>query len=200
MLVQGVLPITSPIAEDDGAAVNALLAAGCAVIHLRKPGWSQDMLQEWMIGIAPDRRSQITLHGDHETARALGCGGYHQAQATTDQLDTATGKQRLRASRSWHALDEPQQGVDYGFISPVWPSTSKPGYGPTWDWPTLLAALSDWPVPVLALGGVNPERCAVAKNAGFAGVAVLGWLWQDLDATALVNRWQQLLAAWAAPA
>ncbi|MEW6488362.1 MAG: hypothetical protein AB1578_10695, partial [Thermodesulfobacteriota bacterium] len=47
-------------------------------------------------------------------------------------------------------------------------------------------AVQGLPLPVLALGGVTPERLAPAAAAGAAGAAVLGSLFQapDLEAQA----------------
>lgn len=71
---------------------------------------------------------------------------------------------------------------DYVTLSPVFPTLSKPGYGPPLH-PTGLARLvRRVPVPVLALGGVDtPERAARCVAAGAAGVAVMGAVMRAAD-------------------
>jgi thiamine monophosphate synthase len=77
---------------------------------------------------------------------------------------------------------------DYLTVSPVFPSASKPGYGP----PLGLAGLAGLVRlaagrPVLALGGVEtPERAAACRAAGAAGVAVMGAAMRSSDPAGLV--------------
>ncbi|MET7402771.1 thiamine phosphate synthase [Dactylosporangium sp. NPDC005572] len=66
-------------------------------------------------------------------------------------------------------------GVDYATLSPIYPTRSKPGYGP----PLGLAGLGRMAlavsVPVYALGGVDsPARVRDCLDQGAAGVAVMG--------------------------
>ncbi|WP_229400578.1 thiamine phosphate synthase [Micromonospora okii] len=64
---------------------------------------------------------------------------------------------------------------DYVTLSPVYPSSSKPGYGPPLGPRGLGDLIRVSPVPVLALGGVEtPEQVRACVEAGAVGVAVLG--------------------------
>jgi thiamine-phosphate pyrophosphorylase len=76
----------------------------------------------------------------------------------------------------------------YVTLSPVYPTPSKPGYGPPLG-PTGLARLIPHsPVPVLALGGVaTPEQAAACRLAGAAGVAVMGAVMCAPDPAQLVH-------------
>ena len=87
-------------------------------------------------------------------------------------------------------------GLEYVTVSPVYPSASKPGYGP----PLGLSTLRDWcsasAVPVLALGGVDsPERAAACVRAGAAGVAVMGAVMTAADPTAVVRELVEAVCA-----
>lgn len=76
--------------------------------------------------------------------------------------------------RSAHADDLHRVSTeDYVTLSPIFPTDTKPGYGPALG-PDAAAALSP-PVPWLALGGVtSADRAARCAAAGAAGIAVLG--------------------------
>jgi thiamine-phosphate pyrophosphorylase len=65
------------------------------------------------------------------------------------------------------------QGVDYYFFSPVFPTSSKPDQPPTGIGPLRAFCQTAAPTPVLALGGITPERVSVCQSAGAQGVAVL---------------------------
>lgn len=73
-------------------------------------------------------------------------------------------------------------GCDWATLSPIFPSASKPGYGPTLG----PAALRDAPLPVFALGGVDADRAEASMAAGAAGVAVMGAVMAAPDPAAAV--------------
>ena len=60
-------------------------------------------------------------------------------------------------------------GADYVTLSPIFPSISKPGYGPALGLAAIREASAR--VPVLALGGVTHETVAECLDAGAAGGA-----------------------------
>jgi thiamine-phosphate pyrophosphorylase len=70
----------------------------------------------------------------------------------------------------------------YATVSPVWPTKTKPGYGPPLGPDGLRKLVAVGPVPVLALGGVEtPEQVTACVRAGAKGVAVLGALMRATD-------------------
>jgi thiamine-phosphate pyrophosphorylase len=79
--------------------------------------------------------------------------------------------------RSCHSAAElrraAEEGCDWVFLSPVFPTPSKPGYGPALGLDGLAALVPGAP-PVLALGGVRPADVAGCLAAGAHGVAVMG--------------------------
>jgi thiamine-phosphate diphosphorylase len=78
------------------------------------------------------------------------------------------------------------EGCDYVTLSPIFPTASKPGYGPALGTATLAsmiralvasssASRGDRSAPaVYALGGVLPAQVAACLAAGARGVAVMG--------------------------
>ncbi|MER7592203.1 thiamine phosphate synthase, partial [Micromonospora sp. NPDC127501] len=72
----------------------------------------------------------------------------------------------------------------YATISPVWPTRTKPGYGPPLGPDGLGKLIEVSPVPLLALGGVEtPDQVSACAEAGAVGVAVLGALMRAEDPT-----------------
>ncbi|MFF0469752.1 thiamine phosphate synthase [Micromonospora zamorensis] len=72
----------------------------------------------------------------------------------------------------------------YATVSPVWPTKTKPGYGPPLGPAGLRKLIRTSNVPVLALGGVEtPEQVTACVQAGAKGVAVLGALMRAKDPT-----------------
>ena len=104
----------------------------------------------------------------------LGADAVHLAEA--DPLPAA-GVALI--GRSCH--DVPRLSIeDYVTLSPVYPTQSKPGYGPAIA-PAAAAELAGR-VPWLALGGVDTaERAAACAVAGAQGVAVMGAIMRAPD-------------------
>lgn len=75
----------------------------------------------------------------------------------------------------------------YAMVSPVFPTPSKPGYGPPLGLDGLARLVARSPVPVLALGGVTPGNAAGCLAAGAAGVAVMGAIMRADDPAAVVR-------------
>lgn len=79
------------------------------------------------------------------------------------------------------------EGVDYVTLSPVFPTVSKPGYGPPLGAQELARLCGQVPgLAVVALGGVGPGRVRPCLAAGAAGVAVMGEVMRSADPGALV--------------
>lgn len=75
----------------------------------------------------------------------------------------------------------------YAMVSPVFPTPSKPGYGPPLGLDGLARLVARSPVPVLALGGVTPDTAYRCVAAGAAGVAVMGAVMRARDPAAVVR-------------
>lgn len=83
------------------------------------------------------------------------------------------------------------QGSHYATLSPIFDTTSKPGYGPALG----PGALRGHPLPVWALGGVNAANAGACLEAGAAGVAVMGCVMRANDPAAAVAALCTALAA-----
>jgi thiamine-phosphate pyrophosphorylase len=117
------------------------------------------------------------------TSRKPGLSGGHCSDSRP-----AAGERALLVGRSCHDANElaALSDEDYVILSPIYPTATKPGYGPALH-PEGAAALRP-PVPWLALGGIDsPERAAACARSGAAGVAVLGAVMRAVDPAATVR-------------
>ncbi|MCJ2068197.1 thiamine phosphate synthase [Methylobacterium sp. J-030] len=141
----------------------------------------------------------LTVGGDVALTRVLGADGVH--------LGGGSGPEAIAAARdalgagarigvSVHAPQEVAQaaaaGADYVTLSPIFPSASKPGYGPALGSGGLVAARRTG-LPVVALGGIGPDTVAKCRRAGAAAVAIMGGLMRAGDPAAAARA---LLQAW----
>jgi thiamine monophosphate synthase len=95
--------------------------------------------------------------------------------------------------RSCHGVPE-LTGEDYVTLSPIFPTATKPGYGPPLG-PETANRLAGG-VPWLALGGIDSaRRAAECAAAGAAGVAVLGAVLRSDDPGQVVDELRAGLGA-----
>ena len=100
----------------------------------------------------------------------------HLAERDPHVNAALVGRSRHRSSDLSHA--------DYVTLSPIYPTASKPGYGPPLG-AVEAARVAD--VPWLALGGIDSaRRVAECRAAGAAGVAVMGAVMRADDPAAVV--------------
>lgn len=185
-------PPTAVANETDLA--SEMLAAGLARLHVRKPTFSRQEMADYVARIPAHHHAQLVLHSHHALVSELNLGGIHLTAAARKGL---TGRPKLRAgqtlSTSFHTLAEVQQHrrkYDYVFLSPVFASISKHNYPAAFELSTLTEALrklllrTGYRPDVLALGGIESRNLATVRQAGFAGAAVLGAVWQSPDPVA----------------
>ncbi|MDB6170419.1 MAG: hypothetical protein JWM88_3283 [Verrucomicrobia bacterium] len=194
------LVVISPETEDprELAVMGSLLAAGLERYHVRKPVWSREQLRHWLTVVPAEWRPRLVLHQHHQLVDEFGLGGRHWRDmpgnaggSTAPFLTAALSAPGRLASRSCHELGALQAAFDrYDsiFFGPIFPTMSKPGYGPSGsfspqDVSLLLRARTaeQRRASVLALGGITAETAPRAIALGFDGVAVLGAIWQSED-------------------
>ena len=78
---------------------------------------------------------------------------------------------------SVHTLGEAKrrerEGADFVTYSPIYPTASKPGYGPAVGLDNLRRVAGAVKIPVFALAGITPERVSECLDAGAYGIAVM---------------------------
>jgi len=79
-------------------------------------------------------------------------------------------------------INENYQYFQYLIYGPVFPSISKSNYLPTETIDKMSKDLREIEerlgIPIIAVGGITLENFSQALNAGFAGVALRGYIWQ----------------------
>ncbi len=180
----------------------ALFEGGCRWLTVRDkdlPERERRALAARLVRIGHEAGATVLVSGDVATAEAAGADGIHvPAGVAVSDLRRILGAGAL-IGVSAHSADDLSRaaadGADYATLSPIWETSSKPGYGPALG-PEPLAALSAGAgLPVLALGGVTAERVPALRDAGAAGFAVMGEVMRATDAAGCMRT---LLEAWRA--
>ena len=186
--------ITSPaFLADEGASVNALFEAGLEILHLRKPHSSSDEVERLVQSVSEPFRNRIVLHEHFELVGKYGLKGIH----LNARNPVAPEGYRGHISRSCHSLQEVEGWkavCDYVFLSPIYDSISKEGYGAHFTAEQLqdarLCGLID--EKVVALGGICTDNIPEVNSFGFGGVALLGDVW-NREGAEFLPHFHQLL-------
>jgi thiamine-phosphate pyrophosphorylase len=178
-------------------------AGGCRWVSLREkdlPPDEQVALAQKLAPIAKRYGARLTLHGDADLARRAGVNGVHLA-ATGDAAGARAmlGPQALLGISIHNAAEaaalDPRV-VDYAIAGPAFLTVSKPGYGPALGPDGLAAVCRAALVPIIAIGGIEPENIGDVIKPGVAGVAVMGSVMRSAEPEEMMKN---LLAALAAP-
>ena len=155
--------------------LTAVVAAGARGVVLREkdlPDGERDRLASWLADLLGPVGGVVVRAGAAGGADAVHLSATEPFPCPRPAL----------VGRSCHSAGElaraRAEGCDYAFLSPVFPTPSKPGYGPALGVAGLAALVAAGP-PVYALGGVRPEHVRDCMAAGAAGIAVMGPVMRD---------------------
>ena len=163
--------------------VAAAVDAGAPAVVLREKDLPRADRHDLAVQLreATEGAAALIVAGDPALARAVGADGVHLAADDPWPGDSAAG---LRVGRSCHTAVELMAAATggvaaYATFSPVYATTSKPGYGPALGFDGLAAGCRavagvGSPLAVYALGGIGPAQAVACLAAGAAGVAVMG--------------------------
>ena len=182
--------------------VSACAAAGLPLVQVRDKAASGRELVELARAVrevtAPTG-SRLVINDRVDVAAAVGADGVHLPAGGIPPRDARAllGPGPL-VGVSTHSPAEAEgaagEGADYVVFGPVYDTPSKREYGRPQGLAALAEACRRTPVPVLAVGGVTPERVGELRAAGAAGVAVIRGLLTAADPARATRAY---LAAWA---
>jgi thiamine-phosphate pyrophosphorylase len=133
--------------------------------------------------IAGRHGMHLSVSRDVDLAAACGASVHLQSAAAV-----GPARQRLGAGAvigvSAHGLGDVEAaaaaGAEYVTLSPIFLTSSKPGYGPALGIAAISAAAKAG-IAVVALGGVTADVVQPCIDAGAAGVAVMGDIMRSDD-------------------
>ena len=162
--------------------VEECLAAGLRAVQLRE----KDLEVRELLALATPLREATRHHAARllvndraDVALAAGADGVQRTHASLPvSALRGIAPAGFLVGASVHseaeARDAAGQGADFIVFGPVYDTASKRRYGPPQGLAALEAVTRAVDRPVLAVGGLTPERVPEVLAAGAAGVAVIG--------------------------
>ena len=167
--------------RDLAAVVGRCLAAGLPAVQVReKDLGAADLafLCRRLRDSTRDHGALLIVNDRLDVALAVGADAVQRTGTSLDVKDMrAVAGRRLRIGASVHSLedavDAEVKGADWVVFGPVFDTPSKRAYGPAQGLDRLATVARGLRIPVIAIGGITPERVADVRGAGARGVAVI---------------------------
>ena len=171
-------PATVPNEAD---IISYLLSNELATVHLRKPDSSVDNVRKLLKAIPASLHNKIVVHNHLELSNEFGIKGLHfnrHTQHLIKNYESFPGSKSISTHGLNEITDLPSV-FDYYFLSPIFASTSKPGYGGnSFLMKDILKFAKQNPDrKLVALSGITHKNIYKVKQAGFYGAAILGGFW-----------------------
>lgn len=187
---------------------EAVLAAGDAVVlHVRGPATGGRRLWEIARRLRPaatETGALLVVNDRVDVARLAGADGVHLGERSlpADVARTLLAPDAL-VGVSVHgpagAARAAAAGADYLVVGTVFETPSHPGRPGAGVELLDRVAVAAPGVPLVAIGGVSPERVAPCRAAGARGVAVLRGVWEPSDTEGAVAGYLEVMGEWPGP-
>jgi thiamine-phosphate pyrophosphorylase len=162
-------------------AVAAALEGGVRAVQLREKDLSAAelySLARQLRALTREFGAKLLINDRIDLTLAVEADGVHLG---TRSLPTAEARRLLGPAPligvSTHRPDEiaeaASQGADFVTFGPVYLTPSKEPYGEPVGLEALRSACSASPLPVFALGGIQPHRISEVLDSGAHGVALI---------------------------
>ena len=180
---------TRPLLEVARAAFDG----GCRWFSLREKhllAAERRALLAELVALGRPYNATVMVHDDIDAAAATGAGGVHlpsHGDPVVARARLPRGLIGISAHTAAEAAALLTTGADYATVSPIFLTDSKPGYGPALGLAGLAATVAAARGPVVALAGITPANARACRDAGAAGIAVMGEVMRAADPEATIR-------------
>ncbi|NOU98020.1 thiamine phosphate synthase [Paenibacillus sp. LMG 31456] len=167
-------------------------------LHLREKQCGARELADWYNTLQPlFEPAALYINDRLDAALAVGAPGVQLAYSS---LSVAQSRRILpanvRIGCSVHSAEEAaaaaQNGADYVLYGHIFDSNSKPGLPPRGT-AALSEVVEACPIPVIAIGGIEPDNVDEVLSTGCSGIAVLSQILLHQDPAGQIARFHKTL-------
>ena len=161
--------------------VGECLAAGLPAVQVREKDLGAAdlaLLCRRLRGLTLDTQAMLIVNDRADVALAVGADAVQRASTSLPVKDLrGLVGDRLKIGASVHSLQDALEaevnGADWLVFGPIYDTPSKRAFGPPQGLDKLRRVATAVRLPVIAIGGITPERVGEVKRAGARGVAVI---------------------------
>ena len=164
------------------ARLEKALANGLRLIQVREKHLSKTELKTFarnVIALAKPYAARVLINANIELADSVGADGVHLPAASLMAMQAKP--QGLLCGASCHNAIQLEHaanlGLDFVLLSPVISTRSHPDIA-TLGWREFSHLIQNYPLPVYALGGLQPQSMVGAWQHGAHGIAMQRAVWE----------------------
>lgn len=173
--------ITNPFSiENEFQILHQLFEEGLELVHVRKPTYSEKEMRSFLSHIEDKFYSKLVLHEQHHLAHDFNINRIHLKEKNRVDVSENFQKTVSYLSTSVHNINDFNELPPYfdnAFLSPVFESISKEGYGKNSTILETIVHRTNFNTKLVALGGLDENNMKIALDSGFDSVALLGSIW-----------------------
>ncbi len=179
--------------QNETEIINDLFQEGLELLHIRKPFITSEEMKDFIRKINSKFYSQLVLHGHYDLAKDFNISRFHFREIDRrSNLNTSfTNKIISTSVHDIETFNELNEEWEYSFISPVFPSISKKGYGENSNILNDTKRRNNAKVKLIALGGINEKNIHEIFDHNIDGVALLGAIWETLEPIQIFKKCRQ---------
>jgi thiamine-phosphate pyrophosphorylase len=169
------------IIQNETEVINELFQDGLDLLHIRKPFINSEEMMDFIQKINSKFHQQLVLHSHYDLAENFNISRLHfrEIDRQNELYKSFIDKTISTSVHDIQTFNELNEDWEYSFISPVFPSISKKGYGEN---STILNDIKNRAhsnVKLIALGGINENNIHKVFESEVDGVALLGAIWES---------------------
>lgn len=171
------------IVQNETELINELLQEGLNLLHIRKPFINAEEMTGFIQKIDSKFHSQLVLHSHYDLAENFNISRFHfrEVDRQNGLSQSFTDKTISTSVHDIETFNELNEEWEYAFISPVFPSISKKGYGENSNILDDIKKRDHQNVQLIALGGINENNINKVLDNKVDGVALLGAIWENTE-------------------
>lgn len=167
--------------------IRQLFEAGLKRFHIRKYWLNDTEMKQYLDAIDPAFHQYLVLHTHYHLAKTYGISRLHFREEDRLAEQYMDYKNEYSLSTSVHdiaAFNQLDATWQYAFLSPMYPSISKQGYGTAHMVLSTLSQKNNALCALIGLGGIHAGNLSEVIKSGAHGIALLGSIWQAPDPVA----------------
>lgn len=204
VIPRGLYAITDHVLCGAGivANVSAAVKGGAVIVQYRDKTRDVERRQReagLLVQLCREQGALFIINDDVDLALGCGADGVHlgREDAGVDRARGLLGPGRLIGVSCYDSIElarnAVEAGCDYVAFGSAYPSPTKPGA--TRAATSLYReAVSEMPVPVVAIGGITPENAPPLVEAGCHALAVISGVFGQQDSEGAAARYARLFA------
>ncbi|ESU28945.1 thiamine monophosphate synthase [Flavobacterium limnosediminis JC2902] len=188
--------ITNPIpVPNEISIIHSLFAEGLSLLHIRKPDFTEAEMKLFVLAIGSEFKDRLVLHSQHHLAEEFEINRIHYSELKRKSIPDRFWKPIRYYSTSTHSIEAfnaLETDFEYAFVSPVYPSISKPNYVSETNQIEAIKKRTNFRTKLVALGGLSSENIQQTLENGFDDVALLGTIWHSTNPIENFKKCQQI--------